>query len=166
MAHKGYVSKHRRVRGACALTLAIFALAGLPAAAAADSPADAHLPGQIVVDFTPAATAEQRRQVRASVGAGLEKVLPGTAAEVLDLGPGHSVAEARFFAGERTSTVRLRRRRGGDLVGRITARNRMQGRFRLRLPAMRGRAETYYVTVRYPGGRAASGTLKLRRTRR
>ena len=72
----------------------------------------------------------------------------------------------RVLAGERASTVRLRRRGGGDLVGRITARNRLRGRFRLRLPPMRGQAETYYVTVRYPGGRAASGTLSLRRTPR
>jgi len=51
-------------------------------------------------------------------------------------------------------------------VGKIIARNRVRGRFRVRLPALRGRSETYYVTMRYPGGRSASGTLKLRRTQR
>jgi len=91
---------HRQIRGTRALALAIFAaLIGPPDPAAAERPADsaaaAHLPGQLVVDFTPAATAEQRRQVRASVGSAVEKVLPGTAAEVLDLGPGQSVAKAR-----------------------------------------------------------------------
>jgi len=70
------------------------------------------------------------------------------------------------FAGERASAVGVRRRRGRDLVGKITGRDRMRGRFRLRLPALRGRAETYYVTVRYPGGRSARGTLNLRRTLR
>lgn len=65
----------------------------------------AHHPDRLVVDFHEGASGEERRRALASVGATVERVVPGTGAELLDLGPGRSVAEARTLL-ERMPSVR------------------------------------------------------------